>query len=169
VKGSDFMYAPVKLKGRFNFHELALHKNKSKLVVPKAIYNYFVKDVLPEDYLQKNRNILDYCIGMKSKGAWKQVARSTPDGIYKERDLQKINRYYISKPGNNSEKMFKVNKDDGREIQCEAGKWMQSLFNEIELQPKWDDYRIDMAFYSKAIESEIDNIISSNINQLTLF
>jgi len=169
VKGPDFMYAPVKLKGRFNFHELALHKNKSKLVVPKAIYNYFVKDVLPEDYLQKNRNILDYCIGMKSKGAWKQVARSTPDGVYKERDLQKINRYYISKPGNNSEKMFKINKDDGREIQCEAGKWMQSLFNEIQLQPKWGDYRIDMAFYSKAIESEIDNIISSNINQLTLF
>jgi hypothetical protein len=163
------MYAPVKLKGRFNFHELALHKNKSKLVVPKAIYNYFVKDVLPEDYLQKNRNILDYCIGMKSKGAWKQVARSTPDGVYKERDLQKINRYYISKPGNNSEKMFKINKDDGREIQCEAGKWMQSLFNEIQLQPKWGDYRIDMAFYSKAIESEINNIISSNINQLTLF
>ena len=169
VKGPDFMYAPVKLKGRFNFHELALHKNKSKLVVPKAIYNYFVKDVLPEDYLQKNRNILDYCIGMKSKGAWKQVARSTPDGVYKERDLQKINRYYISKPGNNSEKMFKINKDDGREIQCEAGKWMQSLFNEIQLQPKWGDYRIDMAFYSKAIESEINNIISSNINQLTLF
>jgi hypothetical protein len=169
VKGPDFMYAPVKLKGRFNFHELALHKNKSKLVVPKAIYNYFVKDVLPEDYLQKNRNILDYCIGMKSKGAWKQVARSTPNGVYKERDLQKINRYYISKPGNNSEKMFKINKDDGREIQCEAGKWMQSLFNEIQLQPKWGDYRIDMAFYSKAIESEINNIISSNINQLTLF
>ncbi len=169
VKGSEFMYAPVKLKGRFNFHDLALHKNKSKLVVPKAIYNYFVKDILPEDYLQKNRNILDYCIGMKSKGAWKQVSRSTPNGVYKEVDLQKINRYFISKPSNKSVKVIKINKNDHREIQCEAGQWMQTIFNKIELQPKWQDYNINIAYYSKAIESEIDNIMSKSINQLELF
>ncbi len=169
VKGSEFMYAPVKLKGRFNFHSLALHKNKSKLVVPKAIYNYFVKDVLPEDYLQKNKNILDYCIGMKSKGAWKQVSRSTPQGVYKEEDLQKINRYYISKPGNNSSKIVKINKEDGREIQCESGRWLQSVYNRIELEPKWEDYNLDLRYYSKAIESQINDILSSNINQLELF
>ncbi len=169
VKGPDFMYAPVKLKGRFNFHELALHKNKSKLVVPKAIYNYFVKDVLPEDYLQKNRNILDYCIGMKSKGNWKQVARSTPNGVYKEEDLQKINRYYISKPGNNSSKIIKINKEDKREIQCESGKWMQTVFNKIQLQPKWEEYNIDIGYYNKAIESQINDILSTNVNQLELF
>jgi hypothetical protein len=59
VKNDKFSYAPVKLKGRFDFHELQLHKNKSKLVIPKAIYQYFVHDVLPEDYLNKNKNILD--------------------------------------------------------------------------------------------------------------
>lgn len=169
VKGPDFMYAPVKLKGRFNFHSLALHKNKSKLVVPKAIYNYFVKDILPEDYLQKNKNILDYCIGMKSKGAWKQVSRSTPNGVYKEEDLQKINRYYISKPGKNSSKIIKINKQDGREIQCESGQWLQSIYNKIELQPKWEDYNLDLRYYSKAIESQINDILSTNINQLELF
>jgi len=169
VKGSEFIYAPVKLKGRFNFHSLALHKNKSKLVVPKAIYNYFVKDILPEDYLQKNKNILDYCIGMKSKGAWKQVSRSTPQGVYKEEDLQKINRYYISKPGNNSSKIIKINKEDGREIQCESGQWLQSIYNKIELKPKWEDYNLDLRYYSKAIESQINDILSSNINQLELF
>jgi len=169
VKGPDFMYAPVKLKGRFNFHSLALHKNKSKLVVPKAIYNYFVKDILPEDYLQKNKNILDYCIGMKSKGAWKQVSRSTPNGVYKEEDLQKINRYYISRPGKNSSKIIKINKQDGREIQCESGQWLQSIYNNIELQPKWEDYNLDLRYYSKAIESQINDILSTNINQLELF
>jgi hypothetical protein len=157
------------LKGRFNFHNLQLHKNKSKLVVKKAIYNYFVKDVLPQDYLEKNKNILDYCIGMKSKGSWKQVSRSTPDGIYKEQELQKINRYYISKHGGNSVKVVKVHKEDGREIQCESGKWMQTIFNEINLKPNWSDYNIDIAYYSKAIESEIDNILSVSINQMELF
>ena len=163
------MYAAVKLKGRFNFHDLALHKNKSKLIVPKAIYNYFVKDILPEDYLTQNKNILDYCIGMKSKGSWKQVSRSINEGIYSETDLQKINRYYISKAGKNSIKMIKVNKDDGREIQCEAGQWMQNLYNNIELQPQWEDYNINLAYYNKAIESELNNILSANINQLKLF
>lgn len=169
VKGSSFSYAAVKLKGRFNFHELQLHKNKSKLIVKKAIYNYFVKDILPEDYLQKNRNILDYCIGMKSKGNWKQVSRSVHHGEYKEEDLQKINRYYISKQSNKSVKIIKVNKNDGREIQCESGKWMQTVFNKIELEPKWEDYNIDISYYKKAIESEIDNILAVSVNQLKLF
>jgi hypothetical protein len=169
VEGSKFFYAPVKLNGRFNFHELALHKNKSKLVVPKAIYHYFVKDILPQDYLAENRNILDYCIGMKSKGDWKQVAKSLVNGEYKEEDLQKINRYYIAKQSPGSVKIVKINKADGRVIQCEAGRWMQKTFNNIKLQPKWEDYNIDVAYYSKAIESEIDNILSTNMNQLELF
>lgn len=169
VKGSSFSYAAVKLKGRFNFHDLQLHKNKSKLIVKKAIYNYFVKDILPEEYLRQNRNILDYCIGMKSKGNWKQVSRSTPNGTYQEIDLQKINRYFISKHGHNSIKIVKVNKNDGREIQCESGKWMQTIFNKIDLKPNWEDYNIDTAYYMKAIESEIDNILSVSINQLKLF
>ena len=169
VRGSQFLYAPVKLKGRFNFHNLQLHKNKSKLVVKKAIYNYFVKDILPQDYLDNNKNILDYCIGMKSKGRWKQVSRSTPNGVYKEQELQKINRYYISKHGGNSVKVIKVHRDDNREIQCESGKWMQTIFNKIDLKPNWSDYNIDTAYYSKAIESEIDNILSVSMNQMELF
>ncbi len=169
VKKSKFLYAPVKLKGRFNFHDLMLHKNKSKLVIKKAIYNYFVKDILPEDYLKKNRNILDYCIGGKSKGNWKQVSRSIIDGNFFEKDLQKTNRYYISKSGGDSVKIIKVNKNDNREIQLESGKWMQTLYNEIDIKPKWEDYKVDTAYYSKAIESEINNILSVSINQLELF
>ena len=169
VKGPEFMYAPVKLKGRFNFHELPLNKNKSKLVVKKAIYEYFINDKLPEDYIEENNNIIDYCIGMKSKGAWKQVSRSSHGGEYKEEDLQKINRYFISKMGKNSKKIIKVNKKDGREIQCEAGRWMQTLFNKIELQPKWEDYNIDKLYYLKAVESEINSILHVDVNQLELF
>jgi len=166
VTGSKFMYAAVKLKGRFNFHELALHKNKSKLVVPKALYNYFVKDILPEDYLTQNKNILDYCIGGRTKGNWKQVARCIKDGEYEEYDIQKINRYYISKKGM---KIIKINKSDHREIQLEAGPWMQVLFNKLEIKPKWKEYDININYYLKAIESEIDKILSVSANQLKLF
>ncbi len=166
VENDKFSFAPVKLKGRFDFQDLQLHKNKSKLVIPKAIYQYFVNDILPEDYLEENKNILDYCIGGKSKGQWQQIARSIENGAYKEEKLQKINRYFISKQG---VKIVKVNKDDSREIQLEAGRWVQTVFNKMKLAPKWSDYNIDKIYYLQAIETEINSILTVNKNQLKLF
>ena len=166
VENDKFSFAPVKLKGRFDFHDLQLHKNKSKLVIPKALYQYFVNDILPEDYLEQNKNILDYCIGGKSKGQWQQVARSVENGAFKEDTLQKINRYFISKQG---VKIVKVNKDDSREIQLEAGRWVQTVFNKMEVKPKWELYNIDKVYYLQAIETEINNILTVNTNQLKLF
>jgi len=73
----------TKCKGRFEFEELALHKNKSALIISKAIYAYFVHDIPPEKFLLDNRNIFDYCLGVKSKGDWefvqKQVIQKAPD------------------------------------------------------------------------------------------
>ena len=127
---------------------------------------FFVKNILPEDYLEQNKNILDYCIGGKSKGNWQQVARYVKDGKYTEDKLQKINRYFISKDG---VKIVKVNKNDDREIQLEAGKWLQSLFNDMQVEPKWENYNINKLYYLQAIESEINSILSVSSNQLKLF
>ena len=156
----------AKCKGRFEFNNLALHKNKSKLVIPKAIYEYFVNDTLPEDYLETNKNILDYCIGSKTNSGWQVVADSLEEGVLKQENLQKINRYYISDSG---VKLIKRNKNDGREIQLEAGKWIQTVFNKINEQEKWEDYNINKKYYLMAIEKEINNILNVNSNQLSLF
>ena len=154
----------TKCKGRFEFNNLALHKNKSKLIIPKAIYEYFVSGVLPEDTLNNNKNILDYCIGGKSKGVWKQVAVYVKDGHAQEDELQKINRYYISNKG---KKIIKRN-PDGREIQLEAGKWLQTIYNDQNTKP-WEEYNINEKYYLDAIEKEINNIIGIKTNQLLLF
>ena len=135
-------------------------------MIPKAIYQYFVHNVLPEDYLKDNKNILDYCIGGKSKGDWKQVAKFVKNGEYLEEDLQKINRYYIS---NNGVKIVKVNKNDDREIQLESGKWLQTVFNNMKVEPKWENYNINEGYYLSAIETEINNILTVSSNQLELF
>ena len=164
VAGAKFMYAPIKLVGRFNFHNLALHKNKSKLVVAKGVYEYFINNVLPEDYLDMNTNILDYCIAQKSRGDWVQTKRKVINGKVTDIELQKTNRYYISEKG---DKIVKVNKFDGREIQLESGRWKQMLFNKIKIN-KWNEYYIDKNYYLQCIESEINNIIISK-NQMTLF
>ena len=154
-----------KCKGRFEFENLALHKNKSKLIIPKAIYQYFVNDILPEETIKQNKNILDYCIGGKSKGNWQQVARSIKNNEGHEENLQKINRYFIS---NDGVKIIKVNKSDKREIQLESGRWMQTIFNDRK-EKEWKDYDVNEKYYLDAIQKEIDNIIGIKTNQLLLF
>jgi len=155
----------AKCKGRFEFENLALHKNKSKLIIPKAIYAYFVDGTLPEYTLKHNRNILDFCIGGKSKGNWKQIARYIKDGKGYEDELQKINRYFIS---NNGVKIIKVNKNDKREIQLESGRWMQTIYNDTKVKD-WESYDINEKYYLDAIDKEINNIIGIKSNQLLLF
>jgi hypothetical protein len=63
----------TKSKGRFEHANLALHKNKSFLIIPKAINAYFIDGISPEDFLKDNQNIFDYCGGAKIKGDWKFV------------------------------------------------------------------------------------------------
>ncbi len=213
-----------KCKGRFEFENLALHKNKSFLIIPKAIFNYFINDIPPEKYLLENRNIFDYCGGVKAKGDWdfqqiavvqkrpakydsytKQQKRdflkqngweqswsddnwvmsnasnkeantgldtesafnyvTKKEAVLERTQLQKTLRYYISNSGC---KIFKVNKIDGREIQIESGKWMQTDFSNS-TQKKWEDYDVNEAYYLEKIYSEIANICPPESKQLTLF
>jgi len=154
----------AKRKGRFEYDNLPLHKNKSHLIIPKALYAYFIEDKLPEQFLQENKNIFDYCAGVKIKGDWEFQQVCVRNGEIGRQVLQKTLRYYISKKGC---KIYKVNKTDAREIQLESGKWMQELFNLYEEKP-WADYEIDESYYLDKIYREINNIIPKN-NQLTLF
>lgn len=158
-----FLHAGTKCKGRFEYDGLALHKNKSKLVVPKAIYQYFIHDVLPEEYLAQNKNVLDYCIGTKAKGAWKLEIRTVKDGQLVTEPLQKTIRYYVSKKGG---KLFKTN-PDGREQQLVAGSYLQTMYNVIE-EKNWEAYDINIQYYKSLIEKEINSIIQK-ARQLNLF
>ena len=153
-----------KCKGRFEFDNLALHKNKSHLIIPKALYAFFVNDILPEQFLQDNRNIFDYCAGVKIKGDWEFQQTCIINREITRQTLQKTLRYYISKGGC---KIYKVNKTDKREIQLESGKWMQQLFNLYEEKP-WSEYDIDESYYLDKIYKEINNILPKK-TQLSLW
>jgi hypothetical protein len=155
-----------KCKGRFEWKDLALHKNKSFLVVSKALHEYFVNGVKPEEYLESNNNIFDYCGGVKIKGEWKFVKRYIKNGKYIEEKLQKLVRYYIS---DNGVKLFKCH-SDGREIQLEAGHWLQTVFNKYEEKP-FEKYGVNKSYYLQKIYQEIANIegSKSKLNQTSLF
>jgi hypothetical protein len=143
----------TKCKGRFEFEDLPLHKNKSFLVIPKAWYEYFVKGISPEEYIKTNRNIFDYCAGAKLKGDWYFVERSVKDNTFSEKKQQKLIRYYISERGS---KLVKCH-PDGREIQLESGKPMQNIFNKFVEKP-WQEYGVDEQYYLKKIKEEIFKI-----------
>ncbi len=153
-----------KCKGRFEYKDLALHKNKSFLIIPKALHAYFVEGIKPEDYLAQNQNIFDYCGGVKIKGDWKFVEHAIIDGEFQKKEVQHTIRYFISKSGC---KVIKTNLFDGREIQVEAGPWMQTIYIDHKEQ-SFDDYNINVAFYLDKIKKEIAGL-EPNKNQLKLF
>ena len=153
-----------KCKGRFEYKDLALHKNKSFLIIPKALHAYFVDSIEPEDFLTQNENIFDYCGGVKIKGDWKFVEHSIVDAEYQKNNLQHTIRYFISKTGS---KIIKTNLLDNREIQVESGKWLQTVFIDYTEKP-FEEYNVNKMFYLEKIKKEIQNL-EPNKGQLKLF
>jgi hypothetical protein len=113
----------------------------------------------------ENKNILDYCAGVKIKGEWEFHQICIIDRTLDKSILQKTIRYYISSGGC---KIMKINKIDGREIQLEAGKWMQQDLSKFE-KKLWDDYNVDERYYLEKIYKEIHNICPPPKQQLSLF
>jgi hypothetical protein len=153
-----------KCKGRFEYDNLALHKNKSFLIIPKAIHAYFVDGIQPEDYLAENQNIFDYCGGVKIKGDWNFYEHKIVNGEHSIEPIQHTIRYFVSNSGS---KIIKRNNTDGREIQVEAGKWMQSIMIDY-TEKEFSEYDINFKYYLDNIYKEIRSLEPIN-NQLSLF
>lgn len=150
----------VKCKGAFEWEDLekkkvaTFHKNKSFLIIPKAIYAYFVHGIQPEDFLRDNRDIVDYCAGVKSKGAWYYEERYVDKNELKMNRLQKIVRYYVS---SNGSKIVKCH-PDGREIQVESGQWLQTVVNRLDPAVSIESYDINYSYYLEEINKQIEGI-----------
>jgi hypothetical protein len=164
----------VKCKGAFEWEDLfnkkvaTFHKNKSFLIIPKAIYAFFVHGTKPEDFLDQNQNIYDYCGAVKAKAGWHFVDRRIVDGNLVNTKLQKIVRYYISDTGC---KMVKCH-NDGREIQVESGEWLQTTVNKIDPSKAYNTYDINKKYYLEEIYKQIEGIqvvSQKGMTQLSLF
>ncbi len=153
-----------KCKGRFEYDNLALHKNKSFLIIPKALHAYFVEGIQPEEFIKSNKNIFDFCGGVKIKGDWRFVEHKISNGDYVANELQHTIRYYVSHKGS---KIIKTNNHDNREIQIESGQWLQTLYIDHNEQP-FENYDINYDYYLQRIKKEI-NSLEPNSNQLSLF
>lgn len=94
-----------KFKGRFEFENIPLHKNKSHSIIPKAIFEYFINNISVEETLLNHNNIFDFCGAVKGKRGVKFVERYFEDGQIKDKNTQKVNRYIVS---NNGVKFIKI-------------------------------------------------------------
>lgn len=161
---AQYVNGKTKCKGRFEFENLALHKNKSMLIIPKAIYNYFIKGIAPEETIMNNNNIFDYCAGVKSKSDWVFEETINDKGNIYRKTLSKVVRYYMSNEGN---RILKRNILDGREISVEASVAHKlTTFNQY-VEKKWPQYNVNTGYYLSKIYEEIRALEQSK--QLSLF
>lgn len=154
-----FAYAATKCKGRFEFDNLALHKNKSHLVISKAVYYYFVHNIIPEEYIMSNKNIYDFCGGIRTNSAYKVQAICHEGDTQTVEDLHKITRYYVSKKGC---KIQKVEKATGKIISVDAGSWTATIFNRYEEKP-FEEYNINYSYYLQRANREIESARGSQL------
>lgn len=147
----------VKTKGDF-VSDFELHKNKSARIVPIALQKYYVEGISVEETIRNHTNIYDFCLGVKSIGKNRLISIDVKNQV--EKDLQKINRYYISNQGVNIVKRLPKldnvkstqqldifgNVNDGtRESEIEAG-FKSTIFNTY-IEKEMKDYDINYKFY----------------------
>lgn len=185
----------LKGKGRYEYepHDKyaidVLHKNKTFLVVPKAIAAYFFDGIKPEDFITNHTNIFDFCGFARARGQWQFMKIwSDSNGIYEE-PIQKTLRYYVSATGckvikRKTQMIPNPNDIDDREegelseyekeknIQVLAGRTHVTVFNTYE-KKTMTDYNIDYRYYIKEVWKDIHALTQpqkkADFNETTLF
>ncbi len=166
-----------KAKGRCEFENIPLHKNKSFAIIPRAFYEYHKNNVEPVEFITNHDNIYDFCAGVKSKrsdkkgGNWYQL-HWVEDGDYKTKKLSKTVRYYVSNKGATLMK----HSEDGSQSHVEAPvrkgnrilkDWKVTYFNKSVKHDDFSKYDIDYKYYISKVNEWITDI--KDRKQLSLF
>jgi len=161
TKEGKFNHYKTKEKGRFEIDK-ALHKNKSYRVNRIALYNYFVHNKQPEITISENKNIFDYCAGVRMKGDWKLNATCVTDGSVIGTNLPKTLRYYIANKGCKFIKVKEIFTDgeltEVKNIKLEAQNCLEQEANRINPNKNFEEYNLNLSFYIKKIRKEINSL-----------
>lgn len=154
-----------KLKGIFAT-SVDWHQNNSFLAIPKALNEYFLKNIPIEQSLKSNNNIYDFCGRFKATKGWSaryQTTETDKDGDTNLliKNYGKILRYYpTSEKKGTSVKVH----EDGRTISLLSG-WATKPFNVYEEKPI-EEYKVNYDYFINECEKIINEI---EPKQLTLF
>lgn len=143
----------TKCKGAFEFENLPLHKNKSELIVRKAIFNWFTQGIPVEETINNANNILDFCVGARVKRDAKFLYL---DKNGQEYNLPRTIRYFISTSGVIIKKRFNDGRIQFLNVNPQRGKaWYQTLLNKYE-STDIKQYNVNFAYYIKMAKEEIN-------------
>lgn len=168
----------TKTKGKYEFENIPLHKNKSHAIIPKSVYEYFVNNVPIEQTIKENTNIFNFCAGVKS--SWSNERGKSHYELHTingseliKTKLSKTVRYFISNKG---QYLFKVYEDGSLEHVEAPDKsskinrsWKVTYFNKAYYPTNFTDYNIDYIYYISKARKWINDLSNSDTNQLKLF
>lgn len=167
----------TKTKGKYEFKDIPLHKNKSHCIIPYAVYNHWVHNIDVEETIKKHRNIFDFCAGVKAKKSVERGQSSYELHAIAIQDLKitklsKTVRYYICNKNHDGYLMKRYSIGSLEQVEAPARKgkifkaWTVKYFNKY-FQPKdFSDYNIDYQYY---IMKANEWIAEFDEKQLSLF
>lgn len=150
----------IKYKGTFEIYK-QWHKDHSMRVVSQAVSNYFVKDKPVRETIESCDNIYDFCISQKVGSQFITEHHHIVDGRKRIDELQKINRFFVTKSGG---ALIKRKKETGQVNRLVAGNQIK-LFNNF-YEDSMDNHNVDYNFYV-AEANKIINAVSNG--QMDLF
>lgn len=165
----------TKCKGKYEFKDIPLYKNKSFNIIPIAVYQYWVNNIPVEQIIKNHTNIFDFCAGVKSKksdikGSSHYELHNIVDNNLHKQKLSKTVRYFISNSGST---LMKVYEDKSiahvnAPLKHKSFKkhWKVTYFNKYYDLPI-NEYDIDYSYYIYHAKQWIEQIQSKE--QLTLF
>jgi hypothetical protein len=167
----------VKTKGKYEFENIPLHKNKSHCIIPRAVHDFWVKDVPIEDTIKSSTNIYDFCAGVKAKKSDKKgyshyEIHSVKQGEIHKQKLSKTVRYFISNKGGTLIKVYETGDWEHVEAPVRKGNkiikdWKVTYFNKYYSVNNFSDYNIDYSYYIAQARKWVSDI--KDIKQITLF
>jgi hypothetical protein len=158
----------IKTKGKYEYKNIPLHKNKSHSIIPKAVHDYWVYNTPVETTIKNHNNIFDFCAGVKSKkseqkgNAHYEMWKVVKGQIVKEK-LSKTVRYFISKKGGTLIKFYETGDFEQVEAPVTNGKqiikdWKITYFNKSYKLDNFEDYNIDYSYYISKAKKWINDI-----------
>ena len=167
----------TKTKGKYEFKDIPLHKNKSHAIIPYSVFNYWVHGKPVEETIKEHRNIFDFCAGVKAKysgerGQSSYELHSIAIQDLKITKLSKTVRYYICKKDHDGYLMKRYSGGVIEQVEAPSRKgrifkdWKVKYFNKSFKVDDFADYNIDYQYYIMKANEWVNEF---NVKQMSLF
>ena len=156
-----------KCKGKYEFKNIPLHKNKSHAIIAKAIFEYYVNEKPIEETIRNHKNIFDFCAGVKAswspeRGTSHYELHHIEGSEVVKTKLSKTVRYFVSKSNQYLFKCYNDNSIEHVEAPNRKGAikkdWRVTYFNKAYYPEDFNDYNIDYSYYISKARQWIVNI-----------